>query len=71
MKIFLMKSESFLTLLRQQCKYHIFTTVILWSYEYTFCVQQNKHNDFIQQLIFFRVSLHKITVEPLMSHGLF
>ncbi len=60
-KIFLMKSKSFLTLHRRQHTWNVprnifnspcdirHSTVILWSYENTFVRKENKNNDFIQQ----------------------
>ncbi len=65
-KIFLMKSESFLALHRQQHNWHVqgivifspcdisCSTLILWSYKNTF---ENKNNNFIQQFLLFHVSL--------------
>ncbi len=45
------------------------STVILWSYENTFCVQRKQEYDFIQQFIFFRVSLwHVFTKVPRRMH---
>ncbi len=64
-----MKSKSFLTLHSQQRNYHVQgqkgsidikilsgSTVILLSYENTFCAQRKQKYDFIQQFLLFPVS---------------
>ncbi len=72
MKIILMKSESFLTLHRQQCNYHVqgpfndFVKIVHvtsgvqpWFYEATekICVHKENKNNIIQRFLLFRVSL--------------